>query len=85
MFLFCHPAAKYAMPPGMRQENKTMVVSYQQPAQSGRSGSSAPLNMNKNEIIASFAFAKKGANIHMEEGERGHYQRKPLEIKFSPL
>ena len=46
----------------MRQEgNEMVVVSYQ-----------VSLNMNKNEIIASFAFAKKGANIHMEEGKRGH-------------
>ena len=46
----------------MRQEgNEMVVVSYQV----------SGLNMNKNEIIASFAFAKKGANIHMEEGERG--------------
>ena len=47
----------------MRQEgNEMVVVSYQV----------SGLNMNKNEIIASFAFAKKGANIHMEEGKRGH-------------
>ena len=69
LLLFC----LVSCPLGMRQEgNEMVVVSYQ-----------VSLNMNKNEIIASFAFAKKGANIHMEEGERGHYQRKPWEIKFS--